>query len=190
MIHIPKSTDILPYSRGTAHVLSRWVEPQEFPLAGRLAEHLAQVMRRKHCVGMSAPMLGVFSMVVVLERLNGSLLTMVNPDIVRMYGRELEGFEACLSVQPSGNGCRVPRMETVDIDYFAPEDPLALQTITLTGGEAVVAQHEIDHLTGTYFFDRVSEKQRTTILENIPSRKDDFYGHAKNYPRPLSTFGA
>jgi peptide deformylase len=186
VIHIPNSTSIHRYDRGMAHTLSKSVDPREFHLARKLCAKLYEAMRKHYCVGMSAPMLGVFCEVVVIERTDETVLAMVNPQIVRMHGRELVGFESCLSSGPI-NGCRVARMETIDVDYFDPNDPYTRLTVTLTGGEAVVAQHEIDHLTGTFFFDRVGVKERTKVLENIPhQRKGSLYGHSKISTRHVS----
>lgn len=83
-------------------------------------------------------------------------LVMINPEIKEFIGRKKPMWEGCIS---SGRGGRanlfaqVPRHKAVKVSYF---DEKGQQHIRVFEGlEAQVAQHEIDHLNGVLFVDRV-----------------------------------
>lgn len=119
---------------------------------------LQQVMRAgPGGVGIAAPQIGDNRRMIVVdcsESLrpckNHGLLFMVNPTIDSADGERL-GREGCLSV-PDWVGM-VPRAAQVCVSF----DDLSgqQQQITSTGFEARVIQHEIDHLNGILFIDRV-----------------------------------
>jgi len=108
-------------------------------------------------VGIAAPQIGENMRLIVVdcrESLrpckNHCLLYMANPVIESSHGERL-GREGCLSV-PDWVGM-VPRAAEVRIhfdDVFGKP-----QQITASGFEARVIQHEIDHLDGILFIDRV-----------------------------------
>ena len=78
------------------------------------------------------------------------LLVLVNPEVLSMEG-VAEGREGCLSVPDfTANVRRAARLRLRAFDQSG-----ALRTLTLDGFEAVIAQHELDHLDGKLFLDRV-----------------------------------
>ncbi len=108
-------------------------------------------------VGIAAPQLGWSARVVVVDCRESrrpcehhGLLFLVNPVIHRSSGRAL-GREGCLSV-PDWVGM-VPRAREIEVAFITPEGKPA--TITARGFEARVIQHEVDHLDGILFIDRV-----------------------------------
>jgi len=108
-------------------------------------------------VGIAAPQVGELLRVVVVDCThamrpckNHGLLYLVNPEIVAADGKAL-GREGCLSV-PDWVGV-VPRAKTVQVHYHDLKgEPCELES---SGFEARVLQHEIDHLDGVLFTDRV-----------------------------------
>ena len=108
-------------------------------------------------VGIAAPQVGENSRLVVVdcsESLrpckNHGLLYLANPQIENSEGESL-GREGCLSV-PDWVGM-VPRAKTIRLGYDDVHGER--QIIEATGFEARVIQHEIDHLDGVLFTDRV-----------------------------------
>ena len=108
-------------------------------------------------VGIAAPQIGELVRVIVVDCRqsmrpckNHGLLYMVNPEIFSKDG-EVLGREGCLSV-PDWVGV-VPRAGVIEVRY----KDLHGETHELesTGFEARVIQHEIDHLNGVLFVDRV-----------------------------------
>ena len=112
-----------------------------------------------HSVGVAAPQIGVLQRVMVVDvsssKLgrdnNHGLLEMVNPEIVERSGSKMMR-EGCMSV-PDYTG-NVTRAEHIVIEFTNRNGQL--RVIEANGFEAVAIQHELDHLDGLLFLDRVS----------------------------------
>lgn len=123
-----------------------------------LTDELAEAMGDgPGAVGIAAPQLGEGKRVILVDCRNSlrpcrhhGLLQMVNPEIVTREGERL-GREGCLSV-PDWVGM-VPRAREVRVRFQDVSG--AWHEIDSTGFEARVIQHEIDHLDGILFIDRV-----------------------------------
>ena len=76
---------------------------------------------------------------------------MINPEIVDRSGELVSGWEGCLSV-PGMRGL-VLRDRTIEVRYLTQHGDLVQQE--LTGFVARIFQHELDHLDGILFPDRV-----------------------------------
>jgi peptide deformylase len=112
-----------------------------------------------HSVGVAAPQIGVCNRVAVVDvskrkmgrENNHGLLVMINPHIVEQEGRETLR-EGCMSV-PDYTG-NVTRAENIVLQFRDREG--REKVIRASGFEAVAIQHELDHLDGLLFLDRVS----------------------------------
>ena len=112
-----------------------------------------------HSVGIAAPQIGVLQRVMVVDvsssKLgrdnNHGLLEMVNPEIIERSGSKMMR-EGCMSV-PDYTG-NVTRAEHIVIEFTNRNGQL--RVIEANGFEAVAIQHELDHLDGLLFLDRVS----------------------------------
>jgi len=112
-----------------------------------------------HSVGVAAPQIGVLRRVVVVDvsgsklgkDSNHGLLEMVNPEIIERSGSRMMR-EGCMSV-PDYTG-NVTRAENVVVQFLDGEG--RERVIRAGGFEAVAIQHELDHLDGLLFLDRVS----------------------------------
>jgi peptide deformylase len=153
------------------HVLSKPVDASEISELSRLMRYMVRVMRTASGCGLAAPQVGCFKQVVIIEKNGGEIESLVNPEILRLYGKEIEDFEVCLSLPPPGNGCRVPRLEMIDVEASSVDDPYIRKKLTFRGCTARIVQHELDHLTGTFFVDRVSERQQRYVLESFENWK-------------------
>jgi peptide deformylase len=131
-------------------------------IAARVAAELADTMRaHPRCVGLAAPQIGEVVRVVVVDvsehpKAEGShgLLALVNPAIVDAAGDEI-GREGCLSVPDLTANVR--RATRVVVEASSPAgDALVVETI---GFEARVLQHELDHLDGILFLDRIASRE-------------------------------
>ena len=112
-----------------------------------------------HSVGVAAPQIGVLKRVVVVDvsksKLgkdnNHGLLEMVNPEVIEKSGSSMMR-EGCMSVpEYTGN---VTRAEHIVVEFTNRSGQI--RVIEASGFEAVAIQHEIDHLDGLLFLDRVS----------------------------------
>ena len=113
-----------------------------------------------HSVGVAAPQIGTSLRVVVVDVSNSKLgkkennhglLTMVNPEIISSNGQRTMR-EGCMSV-PDYTG-NVDRAEEIVVQFLNREGDE--QVVRAGGFEAVAIQHEIDHLDGLLFLDRIS----------------------------------
>lgn len=112
-----------------------------------------------HSVGVAAPQIGVLRRIVVVDvsksKLgkdhNHGLLEMVNPQIIERSGSKVMR-EGCMSV-PDYTG-NVTRAEHIVVEFT--DRTSRVRVIEASGFEAVAIQHELDHLDGLLFLDRVS----------------------------------
>lgn len=125
-----------------------------------LIQNLIDTMRASgHSVGVAAPQIGDLRRVAVVDVSHSKLgrenhhglLTMVNPQIISRYGQKVMR-EGCMSV-PDYTG-NVTRAEEIVIEFLDRDG--SEQVIRAAGFEAVAIQHELDHLDGFLFLDRVS----------------------------------
>lgn len=114
-------------------------------------------------VGLAAPQIGILECVSVIDVTrrtqkkgkvteNHGLLVLVNPVLVRGEGRQTPR-EGCLSVPDLL--ANVSRYERVTVKALNPVGKEVV--IESRGFEALALQHEIDHLNGKLFMDRVSD---------------------------------
>ena len=127
----------------------------------RLIDEMVETMRRHpRCVGLAAPQVGSHLRIAVMDvsvhpkaGKSHGLLTLVNPELDEPEGGII-GREGCLSVPDfTGDVRRLARLRLRALD----QDGQQLEW-RLEGFEAVVAQHEVDHLHGTLFLDRVESR--------------------------------
>jgi peptide deformylase len=131
-----------------------------------LAEDMTETMYAAPGVGLAAPQVGVSERLIVLDVRNREgtkgLITLINPEIIEAEGRVV-GEEGCLSIP--GISESVPRAERVlvrghDLNERGRE-------IEAEGLLAVALQHEIDHLEGILFIDRISRLKRGIIQRKM-----------------------
>jgi peptide deformylase len=131
-----------------------------------LIDEMVQTMYAAPGIGLAAPQVGVSLRVFVcdlsLGRDPGGLLTFVNPEFVERDGMQLEE-EGCLSV-PGFNAtvARPARVVLKGLDRGGQE-----RTVEATGLLARCFQHEMDHLNGTLFVDRLRGLQKDLIVRRI-----------------------
>lgn len=108
-------------------------------------------------VGIAAPQVGVSRRLIAVQRFDKSgepFEFYVNPEIVGRSATRSAGMEGCLSV-PGVSG-RVLRADHIVLRYL-DEATMRPATDTVEGFTAVIFQHEIDHLDGVLFIDRMQE---------------------------------
>lgn len=112
------------------------------------------------CVGIAAPQVGRLERIVLVDisqkpqHANHGFLVLVNPEIVLYEGKSL-GREGCLSV-PDFTG-KVERAKSIFLKAF--DENGEKQEFRMSGYEARAVQHEIDHLDGKLFLDRLVSRR-------------------------------
>lgn len=121
-------------------------------------------------VGLAAPQVGesvqMASLLVPDDQ--GNIIfkeTFVNPEIISESVRQvcLSEGEGCLSVDKVIDGY-VPRPDKLTIHYFTVDGEE--KTIHLKDYPAIVASHEIDHLNGHLFYDRINKQNPFTLADD------------------------
>ena len=116
-----------------------------------LLDDMAETMKDGEGVGLAAPQVGVLKRACVIDVGEG-LIELVNPEIVHTEG-EVTVIEGCLSVP--GRAGRVVRPEKVDVRAQDRNgEPFDIHG---EGMLAVCLCHEIDHLDGVVYVDRMIE---------------------------------
>jgi len=123
------------------------------------------------CVGIAAPQVGRFQRVAIVDvsnnpkHKNNGCMVLVNPEIIAWDGYK-KGREGCLSVPDyTGNVMRATSITLEALDTRGKPVKYDCE-----GFEAVAVQHEIDHLDGLLFLDR------------LVSRRNDLF-QRKNYKK-------
>ncbi len=117
-------------------------------------------------VGLAAPQVGVSQRIIVLdidyENPGNNLIKLINPTIRRAEGKVV-WEEGCLSVLDfTAEVKRAAQVEVVGYDDKEKEVCIAAEGLL-----AVALQHEIDHLDGKLFLDRISRLKRELYTRKI-----------------------
>lgn len=119
-----------------------------------LVEDLIDTMNEEEGVGLAAPQVGVLKRVVVVDIGKGPI-TMINPEVLSEEGEKIDE-EGCLSVPgKSGKVLRPKKVKVKFTDIDGEEK--------IIEGENLLARafcHEIDHLEGILYTDKVIESEK------------------------------
>ena len=150
-------------NREDSLLLRRVSEPMDEKMVG--SEELATLCRRMLAtvndpenagVGIAAPQVGVLRRMVAVQRYDkqdAPFEFFLNPEIVAMLGEKKLGGEGCLSI-PDMRG-EVMRAHSIVLKYRDLD--FAEHTDTINGFTAVIFQHEVDHLDGVLYIDRMEK---------------------------------
>jgi peptide deformylase len=156
---------ILRYGVDALHRPAEAVE-EITPDVERLIDDMIQTMYAAPGVGLAATQVGaalrIFVVDVSVGRNSNDLLTFVNPEFVEREGMQLEE-EGCLSL-PGFNAtvARPARAVVKGLDRSGRD-----QVVEGTGLLARAFQHEMDHLDGLVFVDRLRGLQKDLIVRRI-----------------------
>ena len=146
----------------------------------KLIESMRTCMHEAPGVGLAAPQLGLALQLAVIEDreeyhkdVSEALLqerernpvpfhAIINPDLEEMGDEKAEFFEGCLSL--SGFSALVPRARSVRVTCL--DERGEPKVIEASGWYARILQHEVDHLKGTLYIDRMRPRSFTT-MENL-----------------------
>jgi peptide deformylase len=132
----------------------------------RLIDDMIQTMYAAPGIGLAAPQVGVALRIFVCDISTGrnpdELMTFINPEFVERDGMQLEE-EGCLSA-PGFNATVARPARAVLKGLNRNGQP---QQVEASGLLARCFQHEIDHLDGTLFVDRLRGLQKDLILRKI-----------------------
>lgn len=127
------------------------IDPQELQKEEfqALIKDMKQTMKHENGVGLAAPQIGKLIRLMIVDLEDSGPTAFINPIIVGSSPHKVESEEGCLSI-PKVFGI-VSRSTEVDIEALG-DDGQTIKT-TLKGFDAIVYQHELDHLNGVLFTD-------------------------------------
>jgi len=123
-----------------------------------LTDNMLKTMYESEGIGLSAIQIGVLKRIIVIditEELKKPLI-LINPVITPSNSKFLEFKEGCLSFP--GIYESVKRNEEIAVDYNSVEGKKL--SMKATGLLSICIQHEVDHLEGVVFLDRLSGLKR------------------------------
>lgn len=128
----------------------------------KLIDNMIETMDEAHGVGLAAPQIGVSLRLVVIRmpEEDAEEIVLINPEIVKKSGeREIE--ERCLSIP--GYAGKVKRACTVTVKGRNTD----WKEVRLKADEllAQALEHEIDHLDGVLYVDRLESPDKLTKIE-------------------------
>ncbi|CCK79654.1 peptide deformylase [Desulfobacula toluolica] len=141
----------------------------------KLTEDMGETMFEAPGVGLAAPQVGVNKRIIVYDSNaanpedDGSkkeFTALINPEIISASGSIISEKEACLSVLDYSSD--VKRYETVTVKALNTEGKQL--EFEAKGILAVIMQHEIDHLDGILFIDRISILKRTMYKKKLAKK--------------------
>jgi peptide deformylase len=141
----------------------------------QLIDDMSETMYKAPGIGLACNQIGEPCRIIIFDTSAkdepNALVVVINPEIVEAEGVVVDE-EGCLSV--IDYQAEVRRAERVTVRGFNREgDPIELRT---EGLPAIVLQHEIDHLNGVLFIDRISKLKRELYkrrLKKLLKKEDD-----------------
>ena len=184
------SLEIVEVGHPVLRERARELSPEELhnPTTQRLIDDMIDTMRDHAGAGLAANQVGLPARIAVIEVDNNPrypykppipLTVVVNPEIEPLDDEIVMINEGCLSV-PDLRG-EVPRHVNIRVRYLDREgEPHEEIKRGLTAG---TFQHEVDHLNGVLFLDRVTDPRTFMTWEEFELRyKDDFVARAATLP--------
>lgn len=118
---------------------------------------------KKYGVGLAAPQVGENLALSVIDtkptptrpEISRQKLTIINPEIIKTYGKKVAEWEACIS--GSKLYAQVPRYKRIRLKWY--DEKAKPHEQDFDGFTAHVIQHEVDHLNGIIFLDKVEDTE-------------------------------
>jgi|ERR1700728_639013 len=145
------------------------------PSFQKLLREMFFTMRRVGGVGLAAPQIGKSIQLAVIEIKTTVLrpgivalasTVIINPVVVSHSKEQVVDWEGCLSF-PNARGL-VPRYKEITVTHFDRHGKK--RTVHVQGFQARVFQHEIDHLNGTVYVDRMEDMKSFMTLGEFKKR--------------------
>lgn len=127
------------------------------PQIKELLDEMVVLMKLNHGIGLAANQVGVALKLIVVD-LEGKIMKLINPVITKHRGK-IDSDEGCLSFP--GLTIKIKRWEEIWVSALNDEgEEINLEAHGLS---SVVLQHEIDHINGILFIDRLPFWKRWKI---------------------------
>ena len=131
------------------------------PRLKELIDDMFETLYEENGVGLAAPQVGILKRVVVIDTTGEDPILMINPKILETSG-EQEGYEGCLSVPGKTGHVKRPNYVKA-LAYDEDMNPFEVEGTELL---ARAICHELDHLEGILYVDRVEGELYDAEMED------------------------
>ena len=131
-----------------------------------LIKDMAETMYTNSGVGLAAPQVGVSKRIIIIDEDEEELMVLVNPEIIKSEG-EVVDEEGCLSIP----GVYSDVKRSLKVTVRALNENGETIEITKEGLTGRALQHEIDHLNGILFIDKIGRMKRAVMLNKLKKKK-------------------
>jgi peptide deformylase len=145
------------------------------PKGKTLIKNMIYTIRRKHGIGLAAPQIGKPLQIVVMEirptrirpkQKHKGPIIVINPKITKFSKIKNNDWEGCLSIR--GIIAIVPRSKNIVVKYYNENGKKIIEKTN--GLWARIFQHEIDHLNGIGFIDRIEDTKSIMTISEYKKR--------------------
>ncbi len=171
--HTPTVLDVLMYPHPALKEVSQLVTttiPGDLTLQNLIVD-MEATLRRYNALGLAAIQVGVpLRVLIVREPVTDKITVVINPIVKSSSGESYEN-EGCLSVP--GVFTRIRRPQTIEVEFF---DQHGIRHTTGQSDQMARAiLHEIDHLNGVVFLDKMTSVQKNSALKKLKVVKRKYF---------------
>lgn len=141
---------------GTNNILREKVQlVKNFEDIYDIVENMKKIIYQNYAAGLAANQVGIDQQIIVIRNNDNELIPFINPKIIKSSNKLIAETEGCLSI-PLVAGI-VPRPKEIKIKYQDINGKK--HTETFYDMEARILCHEIDHLNGIVYLDRILDEK-------------------------------
>ncbi|KAA0259069.1 peptide deformylase [Deferribacter autotrophicus] len=153
--------EVLVYPNPLLKEISKEVNDIDEKIKNVIEDLIDTMDATSHSTGIAAPQIGELVRIIAIDpgknkkcKNHHGKRVMINPEIIKWEGL-IQSREGCMSV-PDFTG-NVNRAEKIVVQFF--DENMKQHVFETEGFEAILIQHEIDHLDGILFIDRIISKR-------------------------------
>lgn len=137
---------------------------EDFSVLPEILDNMRRNMEEHNGMGIASNQLGYNLKIFIMREINSKeIVEFINPTITERAELAVIGQEGCLSAP--GVYVSIPRHEQITVEAFKRTGEAF--KVVLVGMESVCAQHEIDHLDGIFYIDKLNRQQRRAAMRQF-----------------------
>lgn len=156
--------EILKYPDERLHTVSQSVEQIFFGTVDltKIVKKMFNTMIKNNGIGLAAPQVNIHKRIIVIS-VDNSNHVLINPVIIKKSVKLKSIVEGCLSI-PYTNG-KVSRPNKISVKFYDINGNM--QILDAEGLLSACIQHEIDHLNGVVYLNRLSKLKRYFLMKRL-----------------------
>lgn len=135
---------------------ARLIEPNEFSSLPDLVNEMSTIIFDQQGLGLAAPQVGQSIQLFLIRTIKDDIIPFINPIFTELSNETVQTLEGCLSLPT----VEATLQRRVWVEVLAQDIDGKLFRTKLIQRDAIIAQHENDHLEGRTLFESMSKSQR------------------------------